>query len=1030
MRPVISLLGLMFAYLPMSAQTLPLQVIAAAGTQAQGGGITLCYTLSEVAVHQISTQDIKYREGFWQPDLCLTPDTAANTTPAVNLSICVGSTTMLSALGEGIIGWYDAPTGGKYLGGGEQFTTPVLNATTTFYAQDSTCTASKVRRAFLVTVNPLPPADAGPNQRICSGSSVTLTASGGQAYQWDDGSTNASLQITPQTSGFKFVTVTDANGCTAKDSVRVDVNLVPDVNPEGDKTVCNGQMTPLIQHSSNTPGAKFDGTNDTPSIGLAASGTDVDKIVPFTAINAGTNPVIATLTVTPKLTQSGLTCFGKPDTFTITVNPSPKPQIAGNLAFCTGKSTTLTASGGNTYTWNTGASGANLNVNTAGTYTLTATSALDCTATATAQVTELASPSPQLSPNPYAVCKGDSLTLNPGTFNQYLWSTAATTPTLKVPSTVAVYTVTVTAANTCTATATASVTELPLLGVAIAQPDTLTCAAAQVVLDGSGSAGGPFIAYVWSTANGQIVGGANTNKATVSKPGDYKLVVSGPAQTCPATATITVVENKNAPTAVALTAQNAGCQGQNDGRVIIGAVSGGTGPFAFSLNGGTFMSVDTFKNLAPGNYTLTVRGSNGCSSTQTFSIQDGLSISPALGSDRLVCPGTSVTLDAGNFTGYQWSGGQTSAMITVTAPGTYTVTVSDNKGCTGTDVVNVQNYPAMLAQAAAPEPLTCNKAQVVLSNSGSSSGPGVQYQWTTSNGNIVSGANSSSPTVNEGGDYQVLVTNSQTSCTATATVQVTESGEQITGLELQVGNVKCAGEQNGQITVTPASNGASPFDYSIDGAIFQPSSTFAGLKAGQYTITVQGADGCEAMLSATVTAPPAFSVSIPSPPGLLQEGQSFTLKPKVSGGQGTLTYQWQGSQLSCDDCAMPDASPIFLSTYRVTVTDVQGCTATASVNVDVESKKGPDIITPGNGDGKNDELVFPELNTEPARSANDIVIMNRWGQVVYKPKEPYRNDWKGTTDDGRELPEGTYYYILTLRDGKKEVIHGSVLLIR
>ena len=126
---------------------------------------------------------------------------------------------------------------------------------------------------------------------------------------------------------------------------------------------------------------------------------------------------------------------------------------------------------------------------------------------------------------------------------------------------------------------------------------------------------------------------------------------------------------------------------------------------------------------------------------------------------------------------------------------------------------------------------------------------------------------------------------------------------------------------------------------------------------------------------------------------------------------------------------MPDAKPIFLTTYTLTITDANGCTATATVTVDVDSQQGPDIITPGDENGKNDELVFPELEEEPAKSSNDIVIFNRWGQVVFKTPR-YENNWKGTDQDGKELPEGTYYYVLTLRDGKKDVIYGNVLLIR
>lgn len=82
---------------------------------------------------------------------------------------------------------------------------------------------------------------------------------------------------------------------------------------------------------------------------------------------------------------------------------------------------------------------------------------------------------------------------------------------------------------------------------------------------------------------------------------------------------------------------------------------------------------------------------------------------------------------------------------------------------------------------------------------------------------------------------------------------------------------------------------------------------------------------------------------------------------------------------------------------------------------------GPDIIAPGNPDGKNDVLTFPDVETEPAKSDNNIIIFNRWGQVVFEAA-PYQNTWKGETKGGAELPEGTYLLCVVEKDGKKNVI--------
>lgn len=153
------------------------------------------------------------------------------------------------------------------------------------------------------------------------------------------------------------------------------VNPYPTVDPVADQTVCAGS-TAAVTFSGNTPGATYTWTNSNTAIGLAANG--VGDIPSFTAINGGAVPVVALDTV--RATFEG--CWGPIKTFRFTVNPQPVASIGGNQPFCVGNSTMLTASGGGTYAWNTGANTAAISVNAAGPYTVTVTNANICTATA------------------------------------------------------------------------------------------------------------------------------------------------------------------------------------------------------------------------------------------------------------------------------------------------------------------------------------------------------------------------------------------------------------------------------------------------------------------------------------------------------------------------------------------------------------------------------------------------------------------------------------------------------------------------
>jgi gliding motility-associated-like protein len=110
---------------------------------------------------------------------------------------------------------------------------------------------------------------------------------------------------------------------------------------------------------------------------------------------------------------------------------------------------------------------------------------------------------------------------------------------------------------------------------------------------------------------------------------------------------------------------------------------------------------------------------------------------------------------------------------------------------------------------------------------------------------------------------------------------------------------------------------------------------------------------------------------------------------------------------------------------------------TASVKIIVERNDSdvgcdevPNGITP-NGDGLNDELVFDVLLNNPPSEFpdNEIIIFNRWGDIVYQAK-PYLNDWKGTNSSGKDLPQATYYYILWLDISNGDIIKGDVTILK
>ncbi len=294
--------------------------------------------------------------------------------------------------GAGGSGSDTSPGGGG--GGGSSWTGGVTAGTTTpgtnngngqltiTYIAGTTCTGTPT--SFTITVNPTPNATATPaSQTICSGGAITTIVNSGTVpgtvFNWTrdngivtgiaaSGSGNISGTLTNPTNLPITVTFTITPSytnagvtCTGTPvTATVVVNPIPTVNAVANQVVCNGAPTTAVNFTgsvTNPPGTVYNWTNNTTSIGLAASGTG--NIASFTATNATTAPVTATITVTPGYTNAGTTCTGTPITFTITVNPTATVTVPANAFVCNGSvqntgtyNFSTTATGGvTTYTW-------------------------------------------------------------------------------------------------------------------------------------------------------------------------------------------------------------------------------------------------------------------------------------------------------------------------------------------------------------------------------------------------------------------------------------------------------------------------------------------------------------------------------------------------------------------------------------------------------------------------------------------------------------------------------------------------------
>lgn len=454
------------------------------------------------------------------------------------------------------------------------------------------------------------------------------------------------------------------------------------------------------------------------------------------------------------------------------------------------------------------------------------------------------------------------------------------------------------------------------------------------------------------------------------------------------------------------------CFGASTGSGTVQA-SGGEGPYTYAWSPGG-ASGATANGLAAGTYTVTTTDANGCTGTGSVQVDQPAALTVAItGTTTVSCTGNDGTATAGASGGsgtitYAWSpSGGNAATASGLAPGSYTVTATDANGCTAqaTAQVTQAQGPAIVDVTATQTNCIAPTGAITIT----ANGTGLQY--SVNGGTTYQAANAFTGLA--AGTYSVVVLDAN-GCQATATATVTQPAPPvpvITGL-----NVACIGESIVLSTTQPFAAYA-----------WQPggtSSTQPVTASGNYTVTVTDANGCSgssAPFSVMFENPVAgFSVDPPSPqlPGTEVE---FTFAS--DGGGGTISSWWW-------DLGAPGSSSFNTTstswiyndagvyTIMLAIVTASGCVDTVSINylfrpADIEI---PNVFSP-NGDGHNDAFVIRNIEF----FGNGLAIFNRWGMVVFEMRN-YRNTWRGT-----DQPDGTYYYVLRLDDGREFTGHLTLL---
>lgn len=338
---------------------------------------------------------------------------------------------------------------------------------------------------------------------------------------------------------------------------------------------------------------------------------------------------------------------------------------------------TETGTGPFTYLWNNGATSQSVTGLGAGLYIVTVSSSGGCTATASASLSVGSGNISSIASGTNATCGNNNgtitVTVSPSGANYtYLWSNGLTTASINNLG-AGTYNVTVSLSGGCSATASSTIISTP--GISASASGTragCTNSGTGVVTVNTGTA--PYT-YLWSN-------GDTAANVTGLAAGNYTITITDAAG-CSATATATVISTGTGVTLNAVPT-NSGCS-SNTGAIGI-SISTGTTPFSYAWSNGA--TTDSVSGLAPGTYTVTVTGHDGCtaSASATVSASGALTVNAA--ETGTVCGGNSgsarvTPVGNGPFT-YTWSNGATTDSITNVAAGTYTVTVLGTGSCSAT----------------------------------------------------------------------------------------------------------------------------------------------------------------------------------------------------------------------------------------------------------------------------------------------------------------------------------------------------------
>jgi gliding motility-associated-like protein len=460
---------------------------------------------------------------------------------------------------------------------------------------------------------------------------------------------------------------------------------------------------------------------------------------------------------------------------------------------------------------------------------------------------------------------------------------------------------------------------------------------------------------------------------------------------------------KSLPTVYLQGTSNSTCAGDNSGIISVNA-NGGLAPYLYSLNNGTFIGSNNFTGLVSGNYTITVKDTNNCISSITTTLTDTSLIEPAFSIPNSVCSGSSINLPTTSSNGItgSWNPPANSSVTTLytftpnagqcadtthkiviinflqlmasssvtdcgngngfvrvdsviggTAPfiyqlsndtitqsspnflglqaGNYTVSVTDANFCTASANMNIGPVQPIIVGISGTNLLCAPLSNASLTANVNGGTAPYQFNWLS--------VGNTTPVLNglSSGTYTVVIYD-EYSCSAMQTITITEPDPIIISLSNQI-NVSCNGLDNGSATVN-ATGGSGALSYIWNTTPVQTGIQATNLFVGNYVVTVNDTNNCQATYDVIISEPTPFTASVTYVTNISCNGAtSGSAAVAGVGGVPPCFYSWSTLPAITNDTAFN----LTAGNYTVTVYDSNNCTSFANVSINAPNTIVADI---------------------------------------------------------------------------------------